>query len=152
MLLPQLNIENKLKIMKMNLVNLTSLNVSVRKMMLLIMLTASTLLTANATGTSPEINDTKIDVTPKGLVSDEMVFNVNFNNLNNHKLDIKIYDEDGTRLYRQTFTGKKLDKTFKVNSEFGKVVLYVINTDDNSEQKFVITNKEGEKVLITSVY
>ena len=138
--------------MKMNLVNLTSLNVSVRKMMMLILLTASTLVTANATGTSPGTIDTKIDVTPKGLVSDEMVFNVNLENLNNHKLDIRIYDEDGTRLYRQTFTGKNLDKTFKVNSEYGKVVLYVTNTDDNSQQKFVITNKEGEKVLITSVY
>ena len=138
--------------MKMNLVNLTSLNVSVRKMMLLIMLTASTLVTANATGASALTIDTKIDVTPKGLVSDEMVFNVNFENLNNHKLDIRIYDEDGTRLYRQAFTGKNLDKTFKVNSEYGKVVLYITNTDDNSEQKFVITNKEGQKVLITSVY
>jgi len=138
--------------MKMNLANLTSMNVSVRKMMLLLMLTASTLVTANAAGTPPETIDTKIDVTPKGLVSNEMVFNVNFDNLNNHKLDIKIYDEDGTRLYKQTFAGKKLNKTFMVNSEFGKVVLYVINTDDKSEQKFVITNKEGEKVLITSVY
>src|SRR3989337_3500484 len=129
MLLPLLNVENKLKIMKMNLVNLTSLNVSVRKMMLLMMVAASTLGNAYAAGTSPVTIDTKIDVTPKGLVSDEMVFNVNLENLNNHKLDIKIYDEDGTRLYRQAFTGNRLNQTFKVNSEYGKVVLNVTKPD-----------------------
>jgi hypothetical protein len=151
MLLPLIQKKQKMKIMKMNLVNLTQA-VSVRKMMLLVLLSVSTLISANANSTLPVIIDTKIDVTPKGLVQDEMVFNVNFDNVDGHKLDIKIFDEDGTRLYKEVFSGKKLNKTFKVNSEFGKVVLFVTNTDDGSEQKFVIVNKEGEKVMITSVY
>lgn len=138
--------------MKMNLLNLTSKKVSVRKLVLTAMMFAGMVFNANANYNLPVTTDTEIDVTPKGIVQDAMIFNLNFNNANGDTLDIKIIDENGTKVYKEIFTGKVLNKTFKVDSEFGTVSLFIVNTKDNSEHKFVITTKEGEKVLITSVY
>lgn len=138
--------------MKMNLLNLTSKKVSIRKLVLLALVSVSTVLNANANYNLPVTTETGIDVTPKGIVQDAMIFNINFNNANGDTLDIKIIDENGTKVYKEIFTGKNLNKTFKVDSEFGTVSLFIVNTNDNSEHKFVITTKEGEKVLITSVY
>lgn len=138
--------------MKMSFLNLSSKKVSIQKLVLLALMSVSTVFTANAFNNLPAAMENEIDVTPKGIKQDAMIFDLNFNNAKGDTLDIKMLDENGTKVYKEIFTGKSLNKTFKVDSEFGTVFLYIVNTNDNSEHKFVITTKEGEKVLITSVY
>ncbi|MEJ7769289.1 MAG: hypothetical protein WKF89_15830 [Chitinophagaceae bacterium] len=138
--------------MKKNVSKFAAVNVNFRKLVLMALVTASTVLTTQAHSYLPATGGNEIDVKPKGLVQNEMIFNINFINVNSDKLNIKIVDQDGTNLYKEIFYGKKMNKTFKVDSEYSTVYLYINNTIDNTEQKFVISNKEGEKVLITTVF
>ncbi|MEJ7739674.1 MAG: hypothetical protein WKF97_19795 [Chitinophagaceae bacterium] len=138
--------------MEKNVLNLSSMKVNVKSLTLLALIMVSSFLAVSANETSPIANNSEIAVSPEGVIEEEMIFNVQYYNANGDKLSIKILDESGLKLYSNAFTGKNLNKTFKVPADLGKVYLIIQNTVNQIEQKFVISTKNADQLLITSAF
>src|SRR4051812_17103622 len=76
--------------------------------------------------------------TSLGVVKGEIVFKLTYENVNGDNLEVVLLDKDGSRLYRQVFTDKNLNRTFKVPSEVESFVVRVTNLTTKEEQKFQV--------------
>ena len=109
------------------------------------------IISANAASNDPiEKNST---LTSLGVVSGEMMFNLKCENLNGDKVEVVLTDSQGTRLYRQIYTDKNLNKTFRVPVDVEKLVVRVTNLKDKTQQKFEVTTQRRtiEDVIVKSL-
>ena len=112
------------------------------------------LLSASAQDSAVVNKDKDITVTPVGITNAGLVFTLKHLNSNADKIYVSLADKYGDRLYSEMLTGKNLDKTFKVNSEVGTVVLVVTNTRTKAQEKFEISPRTRmvEDLSISNVY
>jgi hypothetical protein len=135
--------------MKTNFSN--SVSTIIRKT-ILIMICAAGLMTANA-NTNSNFSEKDPTVTSLGIVKGEMVFNLKYENVDGDKLEVVLIDQEGSRLYRQIFTDKDLNRTFKVPADIESFVVRVTNLKTKVEQKFELstTRRTIEDVVVTSI-
>ena len=108
--------------------------------------------TVNATPIS-ETPVNEATITSLGVVSGEMIFKLKYENVNGDNLEVILTDKDGNRLYRQVFTDKSLNRTFKVPSEVESFVVRFTNLKTKEEQKFEVKTQVRtiEEVSVNSV-
>jgi|SRR5687768_18509621 len=92
-------------------------------------------------------------VTSLGVVSGEMIFKLKYENINGDNLEVVLVDKEGNRLYRQVFTDKSLNRTFKVPAEVESFVVRFTNLKTKEEQKFEVKTQVRtiEEVSVNSV-
>ena len=107
--------------------------------------------TANAAGTP--VAEKEPTVTSMGVVSGQVVFNLKYDNIENENVEVALTDRDGNRFYRQVFTEKNLNKTFKVPAEVESFVVKVTNLKTKAEQRFEISTQHQfyQEVTVKSV-
>ena len=89
-----------------------------------------------------------------GSDSDNIVFNVAYNNENGDRFILRITDETGNTLFTGTYNDKKFDKRFRLIKEGNDKLNFVIkNLKDNSVQTFAITTTKQivEDVVVRKV-
>ena len=95
----------------------------------------------------------EVTLTSLGVVSGEMIFKLKYDNVNGDNLEVVLIDKEGNRLYRQVFTDKNLNRTFKVPSEVETFVVRFTNLKTKEEQKFEVKTqvRTVEEVSVSSV-
>ena len=91
--------------------------------------------------------------TSLGVISGEMIFKLKYENVNGDNLEVVLTDRDGNRLFRQVFTDKNVNRTFKVPSEVESFVVRLTNLKTKEEQKFEVKTQVRtiEEVRVESV-
>ena len=109
----------------------------------------NTLQATPVTGTP--VND--VTITSLGVVSGEMIFKLKYENVNGDNLEVILIDKEGNRLYRQVFTDKNLNRTFKVPAEVESFTVRFTNLKTKEEQKFEVKTQVRtiEEVSVNSV-
>jgi hypothetical protein len=104
-----------------------------------------------STATGAPVNE--VTLTSLGVVSGEMIFKLKYDNVNGDNLEVVLTDKEGNRLYRQVFTDKSLNRTFKVPSEVESFVVRFTNLRTKEEQKFEVKTqvRTVEEVSVSSV-
>jgi hypothetical protein len=95
----------------------------------------------------------EVTLTSMGVVSGEMIFKLKYENVNGDNLEVVLTDRDGNRLYRQVFTDKSLNRTFKVPAEVESFIVKFTNLKTKTEQKFEVKTqvRTVEEVSVNSV-
>ena len=125
--------------------------VNTLKKSILVIALALGFTTANAAGTP--VAEKEPTVTSMGVVSGQVVFNLKYDNIENENVEVALTDKDGNRFYRQVFTEKNLNKTFKVPAEVESFVVKVTNLKTKAEQRFEISTQHQfyQEVTVKSV-
>jgi hypothetical protein len=109
--------------------------------------------TAANAGTGKPVAEKEPTVTSLGVVSGQVVFNLKYDNIENENVEVALTDKDGNRFYRQVFSEKNLNKTFKVPAEVESFVVRVTNLKTKAEQRFEISTQHQfyQEVTVKSV-
>lgn len=124
---------------------------TIRKSILVIALALTGFTAVNAAGTP--VAEKEPTVTSMGVVSGQVVFNLKYDNIENENVEVALTDKDGNRFYRQVFSDKNLNKTFKVPAEVESFVVKVTNLKTKAEQRFEISTQHQfyQEVTVKSV-
>jgi hypothetical protein len=138
--------------MKTNFLNFRSLTTSIKNTLVIAIISFAGLGSAFA-ATEPKFAEKNPTITSLGVVSNQMVFNLKYENAEGDKFEVVITDQDGFRLFRQVYTEKNMNRTFKVPADLEKFVVRITNIRSKSEQKFEISNRKRvvEDIMVTSI-
>jgi hypothetical protein len=83
-----------------------------------------------------------------GKTNDQLVFQVDFDNINEEIFNLAIKDEDGNLLYTDRFKDKKFSKKFKVDQAgYGNMKLTFVLTTDKEKQTQVFQVNTNTRVV-----
>jgi hypothetical protein len=94
------------------------------------------------------INATPVSVKYIGTSDEQMAFAVHYDNYNGDKFDITVRDNEGSLLYRNSFTNKTFNKTFMLPKGNEKVTFIIKNLKTNEVNSFEANMRVVEQVLV----
>jgi ABC-type cobalt transport system substrate-binding protein len=105
-----------------------------------VLLTTSLVTRANkASGHTGDDGDKTAEVKYIGSVDGERLFNVLYTNNSGARFSIKVQDAGGNLIFKGSFTDKKFDRKFKLETaDTDKLVFTITNYGDNSTQAFEV--------------
>jgi hypothetical protein len=92
-------------------------------------------------------------ITYRGSADQSLIFNLSVENAADSKIGVIILDENGERILKRTFQGKKIEKLFKVPEDTYTLTFIISNPAEKFEQQFKINTRRRyvEDVTITKV-
>jgi hypothetical protein len=101
----------------------------------------------------PQVKFRNGSITYHGFVDDKLLFNLSVQNKADSKLAVVILDENGDRIFRGTFKGKKIEKLFKIPGDTYSMTFIISDPEDKSERHFKIHSKRRyvEDITVTKL-
>jgi hypothetical protein len=113
-------------------------------------------VTANAQSAT-EPTGKNVNVKYLGVTSDDLVFNVAFDNPNGNKFSVIVLDQEGTPMYQETYSDKVFERRFRLpmtdNLTDNHKVTFIIRDyrDADWKQSFTINSRITEDLVVTKV-
>ena len=101
--------------------------------------------TASANNKSDKGNRTITHVSHAGLVNNEPLVQLSFENATGEKVFINVKDENGISVYSEVFNGKIYSKKFLFESEVANAnpVITVTYMDSNKTETYLVSRREN---------
>jgi hypothetical protein len=113
----------------------------------IVLILAGTLVinSAFAAGHTGAALKTQTQVSHAGLVNNEPVVQLQFDNAKGEKVFINVKDENGIVVYSELFSGKSYSKKFLFESELADAnpVITVTYLESNTTETYVVSRKES---------
>lgn len=127
--------------MKRNVGYRFSAKLSFRNLFLVTAIVLFSGLNASAQQSSRSVNFKNGSITYNGSVDQKLVFTLSVENSTDDKIAVTILNEQGERIFRGTFHGKKIDKFFKLPDDNETLTFIISNPADKSVQQFKINTE-----------